>query len=182
MAPDISAAPAPGTPVFRDNRPPRREFPLAAILISGAVVLVLLAAVLFFTRGHAHPVGANQPQPLDPYAANLPLSNVAMSESESLSGGKSTFLDGHIRNTGSQTVTGAVAQVFFRNDEGMPPAIETLPITLVRTREPYVDTELISAEPLKPGDEHDFRLIFETLPPNWNTQLPEVRIVRVTTR
>ncbi len=105
-----------------------------------------------------------------------------MSESTSLSGGKSTFVDGHIRNAGTKTVTAATVQVFFRNEEGMPPAIETLPISLVRTREPYVDTQPISAAPLKPGEDREFRLIFETIPANWNVQLPEIHIIRVTTQ
>ncbi len=105
-----------------------------------------------------------------------------MSESTSLSGGKSTFIDGHIRNTGTKTVTAATVQVFFRNDEGMPPQIETLPLSMVRTHEPYIDTELISADPIKPGDDREFRLIFETIPGNWNVQLPEIHLVSVQTR
>ena len=103
-------------------------------------------------------------QPLAAYAANLPLSQLAMSESTSLSGGKSTFIDGHIQNTGDQTVSGITVQVLFRNNEAMPPQIETLPLSLIRTREPYIDTQPVSAAPLKPGDERDFRLIFESLP------------------
>ncbi len=106
--------------------------------------------------------------PLAAYAANLPLSQLAMSESTSLSGGKSTFVDGHIQNTGSQTVTGVTVQVIFRNDEAMPPQMETVPLSLIRTREPYVDTQMVSAAPLKPGDEREFRLIFESIPANWN--------------
>ncbi len=155
-----------------------REFPLAAIIIAGAVVLALLAASLFLTRSRGGaPAGAVLP--LDPYAADLSLSALAMSESTSLSGGKSTFLDGHIRNTGQKIVLAATVQVFFRNDENLQPTVETLPVTLIRTREPYIDTEPISAEPLKPGDDREFRLIFETLPANWNTQLPEVHVVSV---
>jgi hypothetical protein len=61
----------------------------------------------------------------------------------------------------------------------MPPQIETLPLALIRTREPYIDTQPVSASPLKPGDGRDFRLIFETIPANWNTQMPEVHIIRV---
>ena len=159
----------------------RQEFPLAAIVIAGAVVLALLAVSLFITRGHRG-AAAGAVRPLDPYAASLPLSGLAMSESTSLSGGKSTFLDGHIRNTGPATVTAATVQVFFHNDEQLPPTIETVPVTLIRTREPYVDTQAISADPLKSGDDREFRLIFETLPANWNTQLPEVHVVQVLTR
>ena len=102
-----------------------------------------------------------------------------MSESTSLSGGKSTFIDGHIKNTGNQTVTGITVQVLFRNNEAMPPQMETMPLSLIRTREPYVDTQPVSSAPLKPGDERDFRLIFEALPPNWNMQMPEIRIIQV---
>ncbi len=105
-----------------------------------------------------------------------------MSESTSLAGGKSTFIDGHIKNTGNQTVTGITVQVLFHNNEAMPPQIETLPLSLIRTREPYVDTQPVSAAPLKPGDERDFRLIFESLPANWNMEMPEIRIIQVDTK
>src|SRR5260370_29615845 len=105
-----------------------------------------------------------------------------MRDSTSLSGGKSTFIDGHIRNTGNQTVTGITVQVIFRNNEAMPPQIETLPLSLIRTREPYIDTQPVSAAPLKPGDERDFQLIFESLPANWKMQIPEIHIIQVDTK
>ena len=59
---------------------------------------------------------------------------------------------------------------------------ETQPLKLIRTREPYVDIEPVSADPLKPGDEKDFRLIFDAVSPDWNGAYPQVRIIRVTTR
>jgi hypothetical protein len=40
----------------------------------------------------------------------------------------------------------------------------------------------MSASPLKPGDDREFRLIFETIPANWNTQMPEVHVIRVQSR
>jgi hypothetical protein len=116
-------------------------------------------------------------QPADAYAANLPLSQFAMSESENLSGGKATYLDGHVQNTGSRTVTGVTVQVVFQNDEAMPLLVDTLPLTLIRMREPYIDTEPVSAAPIKPGDDVEFRLIFEAVPENWNTEMPEVRVI-----
>lgn len=175
----MSESPA---PTFRSpGEPAARSFPLAAVGIAGGVVVLLVAILVALGTRH-RPVNPSEPQPLAPYAGSLTLSGLAMSESTSLSGGKSTFLDGHLANKGSGTVTAVTVQVFFRNDEGMPPHLETLPVALVRTREPYVDTQPISADPLKPGDVRDFRLIFESIPDNWNTQLPEVRITGVTTR
>ena len=150
----------------------------------GVTILVVLAVVggLQLTSRHHPRTALSAPMPLDSYAAFLPISGVSMSESTSLSGGKSTFIDGHLHNSGDKTVTAATVQVFFRNDEGMPPQIDTLPISLIRTREPYVDTQPISAAPLAPADDREFRLIFETLPGNWNMQVPEVHVVRVTTK
>ncbi len=152
--------------------------PVAAWVIAGLVVLVVLGGLMFVGRRKAA-VSDNSIQPLAAYAANLPLSQLAMSESTSLSGGKSTFVDGHVKNTGDQTLTGVTVQVIFRNDEGLAPQVETLPLRFIRMREPYIDTESVSAAPLKPGDEQDFRLIFETIPANWNMQMPEVHVVRV---
>ncbi len=164
--------------MFTPPSPETRRLPTASWVVSAVVVLGILAGLIVMGRHHRD-TPANTPSALDPYAANLSISDAAMSESTSLSGGKSTFIDGHLHNNGPRTVTGATVQVFFRNDEGMPPRIETLPISVVRTREPYVDTEPISAAPLKPGDNREFRLIFETIPGNWNMQLPEIHIVRV---
>ena len=174
--------PEQSTPTFRSpHEPAQRSFPVAAIGIAGVVVAVVVAILLAVTSRH-HASNPNQPQPLDPYAGNLEFSQLAMSESTSLSGGKSTFLDGQITNKGSQTVSGVTAQVFFKNDEGMPPHLETLPIALIRTRQPYVDTQPIAASPLKPGETREFRLIFESIPDNWNTQLPELRVTGTQTR
>ena len=45
------------------------------------------------------------------------------------------------------------------------------PLKLIRTREPYIDLEPVSAAPLKPGDVEDFRLIFDAVSPDWNSAL-----------
>jgi hypothetical protein len=144
-------------------------------------VLVLAVAGLFlFARHRAEPVARNSLLPLDPYAQSLSFTQVNMSQSTSLSGGTSTFIDGNVRNSGPDTLTGIRMQVVFRNDVGLSPQVETLPLALIRTHEPYIDTEPVSAAPLKPGDEAEFRLIFESVPANWNQQMPEMRVVRVT--
>jgi hypothetical protein len=155
--------------------------PIAAWGVAGLVVLAVILGLIFATR-HKSQAPPNTIQPLAAYAAELPLSQLAMSESTSLSGGKSTFIDGHIQNSGPQTVSGVTVQVIFRNDEAMPPQVETLPLSVIRVREPYVDIQPISAAPLKPGDERDFRLIFESIPGNWNTQMPEIHIISVDTK
>jgi hypothetical protein len=49
-------------------------------------------------------------------------------------------------------------------------------------RDPYIDVQPVSAAPLKPGDEQDFRLIFDAVSPDWDGAFPELRIIRVDTK
>ncbi len=172
-----------GDPAIFGTKPPQGGgVPVIAWAVAALVVLLVVLGMIFASRRTGARTPSNSVQPLAAYAANLPLSQLAMSESTSISGGKSTFVDGHIKNTGSATVTGITVQVLFGNAEGSAPQIDTLSLTLIRTRQPYIDTQSVSSAPLKPGDERDFRLIFESIPQNWNTQLPEVRIIGVDTK
>jgi hypothetical protein len=115
------------------------------------------------------------------YAANLELTNLQPSQSESLSGGRSTYLDGHIVNHGNKTVTAVTVQAAFGVDGGQPQTL-TAPVSVIRTRQPYVDTQPLSAAPLAPGASADFRLIFEGVNDNWDQKPPALQIVQVSTR
>jgi hypothetical protein len=149
-----------------------------AVWGAAALVVVILITVLVFAGRHKAAVLPHGLQPPDAYAAHLPLSQLAMSESESLSGGKLTYLDGHVQNTGDRTVTAVTVQVVFANAEQMPPAIDTVPLMLIRMKDPYIDTQPVSAAPMKPGDDREFRLTFEAVPDNWNQQMPQVRVIQ----
>jgi hypothetical protein len=157
----------------------RNWLPLA---IAAAVVLIV-AAVLVFVFERGKPVASVTPISAAPdaYASSLVITNLAMSESASLSGGKVTYLDGHIANKGARTVTGVAVQVLFRNYAHEVAQNETQPMKFIRMREPYIDIEPVSASPLKPGAEQDFRLIFDTVSPDWDGAYPELRIMRVET-
>jgi hypothetical protein len=169
-------APGGEAPIFTEELEERGGFPLAAWGVAALIVVALVGALVFL--GRKKPAAApNTLQPAAAYAANLPLSQFAMSESENLTGGKQTYLDGHIANTGDRTVTAVTVQVVFRNDEDLAPQIDTLPLMLIRMKQPYIDTEPVSAAPIKPGDDREFRLTFETVPENWNLQMPEVLVI-----
>jgi hypothetical protein len=156
--------------------------PMSAWAVAALVVVLVIVAMIMAGHGKGRATRSNSVQPLAAYAGSLPLSQLAMSESTSIAGGKSTFIDGHIKNIGSVTVMGIDVQVLFGNFEGSAPTLDTMPLTLIRTRQPYIDTQSVASSPLKPGDEREFRLIFESIPQNWNMQMPEVRVVRVETK
>jgi hypothetical protein len=168
--------PAAGPAIFGAQPEQRGGFPMAAWGVA-ALIVIVVAGVLVYS-GWKKPVAPPSTlQPADAYAASLPLSQFAMSESANLSGGKLTYLDGHVQNTGNRTVNSITVQVVFGNDEALAPQIDTVPLMLIRTKDPYIDTQPMSANPLKPGDDREFRLTFESVPENWNQQMPEVRII-----
>lgn len=156
-----------------------RERNWIPLVVAAAVVVIVVAILLVMFRGKGTatvtPISAKP----DPYAANLPITNVVMSESGNLAGGKVTYIDAQITNNGSQTVTGVWVQVLFRNVAREVAQNETQPLKWIRTREPYVDLEPASAAPMKPGESRDFRMIFDSVTPDWNGAYPEMRIVKV---
>ncbi len=155
------------------------------LVVAAAVVLSVAAvAILILEHGSARGTSTVTPisAPLDPYAANLSLTRLAMSESSNLAGGKVTYFDGHIANHGTRTVTAVTVQALFRDFTHEVAQNETLPLKLIRMREPYIDVETVSAAPLRPGAEADFRLIFDSVSPDWDGAYPEIRILHVETQ
>jgi hypothetical protein len=165
----------PTKPGMFHEPPAERAFPTTAVAIASVAVVILIAVLVLLGHRHAPPPNAS-------YASNLTISNIEMSEADSQLGGKSTYIDGHIANQGSAAVTGIMAQVVFANDQGLPPQISTTQMLRISSREPYIDTEMISANPIAPGTGADFRLIFETVTPNWNTQPPTIHLTQISTR
>ena len=149
------------------------------LIAAAAVLIVAIIAIVILEHGKGAPTVTPVSAAPDAYAASLPISDVKMSESGNLAGGKVTYVDGHITNNGNRTVTGISAQVLFRNAANEVAQNETQQLKWIRTRDPYVDLEPVSAAPLKPGESRDFRMIFDAVTQDWNGAYPQIRIVRV---
>jgi hypothetical protein len=141
--------------------------------------VLAVAAILVLEHGRQTATVAPVAAAADSYAPNLPVSDLKMSESANLAGGKVTYLDGHIANKGDRTVTSIAVQVLFRNSAQEVAQNETQQLKFIRTRDPYIDIQPVSAAPLKPGDERDFRLIFDAVTPDWDGVYPQLRILHV---
>ena len=153
------------------------------MVIAAAVVLVVaVIAVLALERGKPKATVTPISAAADAYAVSLPITGLAMIESSNLAGGKVTYLDGHIANSGGRTVTGITVQVLFRTFAHEVAQNETQPLKLIRMRQPYVDLEPVSAAPLAPGAAADFRLIFDAVNPDWDGAYPEIRVLHVDTK
>lgn len=163
------------------NAEKRNWLPLAV-----AVVVAGIALLLVVLLGHraSQPAAAATAGPAapDPYAQFLELSDIHMSEAANFAGGKVTYLDGHVTNRGQKTVTAITVQVTFNNNLGELPQRVTVPLNLIRTHLPYIDTEHLSVQPITPGATKEFRLIFDGVTPIWNQQMPQGQVVHVDTQ
>jgi hypothetical protein len=126
----------------------------------------------------SNPGGAALAEP-DPYAKYLVLSNIKMSESSTIIGAKQTYIDGDIANNGSRTLTGVTVQVAWRDFTNQIGQKNTMPLMLIRTRQPTIDIEPVSAAPIGPGQTREFHLIFDHVTQDWNQQYPEIRVIAV---
>jgi Protein of unknown function (DUF2393) len=175
------ADPTPPRDLFSTQAPEKRS--RLPWVLAGVVILVIVGAVLLTGRKAAAPViSPNGIAATDPYASSLPVSHIQMSQASSMVGAQATYIDGQIANRGNKTVTGVMVQVVFRDFNNQVIQTDLLPISRIRTREPYVDTEPVSAAPIEPGQTAEFRLILDQVKDEWNQNYPEIRVVRVTFR
>ncbi len=181
--PDVEPTPQPSPrPAAMFAEPgAERSFPTTAVAIAATAVVILVAVLVLLARRPAPPP-SNTVLPPAAYASNLVFSEVHMSDATTGSGGRLIYVEGHIANRGPATVSGVTVQLVFANDTNMPPQVETTPLKLIYMREPYVDTRPVSASPLAPMAEGDFRLILDDVSDNWNQQLPQIRATQISTR
>jgi hypothetical protein len=165
---------------FLGPGPTKERRPMLPWVIAGAVVVLVLIVLLIAGRTTA-PTNPGGPglAPPDPYAKSLALTNIKMSESSSVIGLKQTYLDGDITNNGDKTLTGITVQVAFQDFTNRIGQKNTMPMQLIRSHQPYVDVEPVSAAPIQPGQTREFRLIFDHVTDQWNQEYPEVRVIAV---
>jgi Protein of unknown function (DUF2393) len=154
--------------------------PIVPIAIGAVAVLVIIALFVFF--GRKRPNETATPSTPDPYAAHLVISNASMSTAANFAGQEVTYIEGKIANNGDKTIAGAILQIVFHDSIGQVVQKETQRLMVITSREPYIDTAPLSSAPLKPGQTREFRQTFEHVSSEWNTQLPEITIVKTTTQ
>jgi hypothetical protein len=144
-----------------------RRFIFVAIVV--VVALVLVVALLLRQPPRTAPQ-------IPPYAAELKISDLKMSQSQNFVGASVTYVDGNLTNTGNKVVTHAIVRVIFKDSYGQVAQIEDVPIKLLQTSGPYPDTVDLNISPLAANDSKPFRLIFEHVSEQWNQAYPDLQI------
>jgi hypothetical protein len=152
-----------------------KESSLRPVLIAIVLIAVLVGFLALLSIGKH-----KGPAPPHPYAANVQLSNLKMSQAENFVGASVTYIDGTVTNTGNQTVTHAVVHVVFRNSLNEIAQAEDVALHVLTTGGPYPDAVDLGASPLAPSQSKQFRLTFEHITADWNQAYPELRVTGVT--
>jgi len=173
----MAAGEKPSETPFSPTAPDDSPGPWRAIVAGVAVLAIVIGLLVWLGGGNRSTAPA-----ANPYAGKLQISNVKMAAAQNFVGGTVTYVEGRIANTGDQTVTGAVAEVIFRNSLGEVVQKEQIPIRVLVFQGPDRDILDLHAAPLKPGSAADFRLTIEgNISTDWNQGYPEVRIASVNT-
>src|SRR5579864_5080793 len=154
-----------------------RDTSKRTIVIAIAVVVAIVGIVAIVLR-EAPRVTPGPP----PYVASLKFSDLKMSQAQNFVGATVTYIDGTLTNAGDKAVTHAVVQVTFKDLYNQVAQIENVPVKVLQTGGPYLDTVDISVSPLAPGQSKPFRLIFEHLSEQWNQAYPDLQITDVTVK
>jgi hypothetical protein len=150
----------------------RNWLPMA---VGGLLVLLIVAAfTVFGVLGRSR-----NSNPGDPYLAKLQLSNLHMATAQNFAGGSVTYIEGTVTNTSDRKIVAANVQAVFKNSLGEITQKETLPLTVVMPNTPYIDYGTLDRAPLAPGQSRDFRVTLESLTPDWDGQLPQLKPVSV---
>ena len=144
------------------------------VLGAGVVVAIIAALITFGILGRPR-----ASSPSDPYLEKLELTNLSMAKAENFAGGSVTYVEGTLVNTGDKKVTAATVQVIFKNYLGEVSQKETVPVTVVTNNPAYVDYGTLDRAPLAPGQYRAFRLTLEYVTPDWDGQVPQVKVVGV---
>lgn len=142
------------------------------MMVGAALVVVVVVLLVIFGRS-----SASNSSTLDPYLAQLQLSNLHMATAESFAGGSVTYIQGTITNAGDKKVSDARVQVLFKNSLDEIAQKETLAVMVVLPNTPYTDYGPLTQAPLAPGKSSDFRLTLEHVTADWDGQVPQLRII-----
>lgn len=152
-----------------------RSAPWVPIGIGAALVVVVVCALIFFSRGDAGPAGGEP----HPYSANLKFTDLTLSAATNFVGGDVTYLDGTLTNGGDKTVTGVTVDLTFRNQLNEVVQHEALKVMALSTSGPYPDILDLRSAPLAAGKSRKIRLTLEHISADWNRAAPDIKITNV---
>ena len=153
---------------------------LAGRIVSTLIALVLLAVVLrYLPPGSRNAQAHSGAVAIEALPDDLQLGSLQMSRAVA---GEALYFDGVVKNTGSFSVTGATVAVDFHDAQGKVVGSVQKPLVGMA----HGGTDLVRTEfarnPIQPNEMRFFRVAVEQVPPTWNHEVPELKVVDVKAR
>lgn len=162
-------------PLNNVGKPAWNWLPWAVAIVA---VGCLLGLVFWFGQASSKANDAG----MDSYARYLVVSHLHIGQANNFAGNPLVYVEGTLKNRGNRTVTSVEMQALFPNDAGDPPRMDEAPVFLLLSRQSYVETEPLDADPLLPGMSRNFRLTFANVSSTWNQKVPQLQVLRVETK
>ena len=145
-------------------------------IIGLVAVVVVVGSIVVLTRNR----GGNVEQ-VNPYVANLQISNPKLSAAENYVGGTVTYLDVTLTNTGDKAVTGASMKLVFKNSLDQVVQTETIPLHVLVENQMggYPDLVDLSRAPIGPGQSKVVRMTLEHISADWNQSYPAMQLAEL---
>lgn len=157
----------------------RKANSLKARLVTTALALVALGLVLRFLPPASKNAHANvKSSAISASTNDLRYSGLQMSQAV---GGEALYLDGLVTNNGDATLTDATAEVRFVDSQGqVVGSVEKPLVGMARGGIDLIPNEF-ARNPITPKEVRFFRVAVgkEQVPPTWNHELPELKIVAI---
>ena len=176
--PDQDPSARGGEPVI--HKKDRMAWPLLALIVAAVLLIVIFALFPSAPKVAAPSSGAEVPQ--QPGGGDqLQIGNLKMTVSPPAGDMVAVKLAGTIQNVGGPKVNGATVEATFMDNTGHAAVQQTQPIQRMTLQGHSDRTVALKDQPLKPNDTGAFEVTFTGVPQNWNNQLPQLRIVDVST-
>ncbi len=160
-------------PILRQpgSEEPRNYTP---IIIGLVLVVVVVAAIAILGRNRSQSTAAP-----NPYAGNLQVSDMKLSQADNFVGASVTYLDFKLTNTGTQTLVGGRVEATFHNTMGQVVQKEVLPLRVLVSNQlgGYPDLVDLSMANIGPGASKTIRVSLEHVSSDWNQAAPDLQFV-----
>ena len=167
------------TLVRRDQKnKPKRSRTLVGSAISTVVALLVLGAVFkYLPSGSRNTHVQASSAPVDVFNDDLQLGSLQMSRA-----GEALYLDGVAKNMGTAAIAGATVEVEFHDMKGKLVGSVQKPIVGMAHGGTDVIRNEFARNPILPNEMRFFRVAIDPVPPGWNHEVPELKIIEVKAR
>ena len=160
-------------------KPKRPGGGIPGLVIGIGVALVLLAVLVYFLprMPKNRPPAAAAEIPAQPVPGELQLQGMQLIAGPD---DESYYLDGNVTNTGLHSITGIMADVKLRDVENKVILDVQRPLQGMSIKDHSLVSDPLAQDPIKPNDTRPVRLALNSVPRDWNHNIPQIRIVTVT--